>query len=667
MPRSCPKDEPHAAPRPRCRWALGLLVAVALVGCQRPRLRPEPLALRSGFALTLASLPPGGDDAPMRALLAELELLLPPQVKQRIGRPVVIEFDWQRGQEPIAVPQCDAAPGAPAAAAAPQTLGVARLAPRPELPHRIQLHPGILRIAQTGSAGAARFACGHRSMYRLALATCLHEVLHLYDKLTRLSESPAYYHLQQFARQGARHKLQSHNQLRVRTPDVYEFHDVAESLAVNFEYFLLDPEFKCRRPAVYGLLSAELSAQPFASYPCATNPWVYAGDQPVQLDPRRVYQIHYLFAGRGKGIASRFGHSMFRIVSCAPTRSQVDERCLEDLHDHVVLSFVANLREDLTINAWKGLTGRYMSQLIMRPLTEVLNDYTEIDHRDLQSVPLRLSKSEISQFIYHALELYWGYSGRYYFLTNNCADESLRLIQSALPGHRVQQSEILTPLGLRDELFKLRIGEPAVFADRAAALSRGYLFQSAIDRYTEVYLRFRSQLPAAAPRRLERYLSRTTAALRRQWAAALRDQPAALSGLFTIEGLVLQRQLKEIERTVLRRILFQRDPRYVELGQKLKQHLRSLRLPWELIGSGYGIPLPAEFQLEPRPVESAFPEELLAAALALIKTDDAKLYREYVETEQNRKLMVSAILKSSTAPAAAPQGAEPASRPGDRP
>lgn len=647
MARSGTQDAQLAALR-RGRRSLLPLLALALLGCQRPDLASAPQALRSAFALTLAAPAQGGDDEPMRAFLAELELLLPPKLKQRIGRPIVIAVDPSKAPEPISVPVCDAPPTSSGATVPSQSLGVAQLAQRPELAHRILLHPGVFLAAQAGSERSARFACGHKSLYRLALATCLHEVLHIYDQLTRVSETPAYQHLQQFARQGASRTLRAHNQLRVRSPDVYEFQDIAENLAVNFEYFILDPEFKCRRPSVYEHLRGAFGIQPFSSYPCAVNTLVYAGDQPVSIDPRRVYQIHYLFAGRGKGIASRFGHSMFRIVSCAPTRTRVDERCLEDLHDHVVLSFVANLREDLTINAWKGLTGKYMSQLIIRPLTEVLNDYTEIDHRDLQSVPLKLTAPEIQQFIYHALELYWGYSGRYYFLTNNCADESLRLVQSTLLGRAVQALEILTPLGLRDELIKKRVADWSVFAERATALSRGYLFQSAIDRYAEVYLRFRDRLPAAAPRKLERYLAKTTAVVRRQWATALRDQPAALSGLFTIEGLILQRQLKEIERLVLSRILLQRDPRYVELGQKLKEHLRGLRLPWELVSSGYGIPLPAEFQLESRPESAAFPEELLAAALSLIRIDDAQLYHEYVQTEQNRKLMVSAILNSLT-------------------
>lgn len=643
--------------------SVGVLFALVLSFCHREQRTGDAPALHTSFSFALAESVAGDDADALRGLLAEAERLLPQSVKQRIGRPVVIELHPSRTREPIRVPQCEAAAPStePARAAPVQTLGALQPARRGEVSRRILLHPGLVAIARAGSENSARFACGHRSLHGLALATLLHETLHIYDQLTRLSARPIYRHMQQFARQGAARTLRAHNQLRVRSPDIYEFHDISENLAVNFEYFLLDPEFKCRRPAVYQYLSEQFSHSPFPQETCTVNTLVYAGNQPVYLDPARIYQIHYLFAGRGKGIASRFGHSMFRIVRCAATRTRVDERCLEDLHDHIVLSFVANLREDLTIRSWKGLTGQYMSQLLIRPLTEILNDYTEIDQRDLESVPLQLSAQEVRQFIHHALELYWGYSGKYYFFTNNCADESMRLVQTTLPRDDVQALDIVTPRGLRDELIKKHIADASVLKERAAALDKGYVFQAAMDRYEAVFRKFRDTLPAAAPRRLKRYLYGTKAAARREWALALLDRPASLAGMFTMEGLILQRLLKDIERTILIRVLFRRDPRYAALEQLLKTHLRSLRLPWELVDKGYGIPLPAEFRLEPRDVRPGFPEEILTLAMSLMKSDDAALYHEYVETEQNRKFILSEILRTSTsAPPVPPSGATPA-------
>ena len=119
MARSGTRDARLAALQRRWRSLQPLLAAwlgLVLVGCQRPSLAPAPQALRTTFALTLAASAPG-DDEPMRALLAEVERLLPPKLKQRIGRPIVIAVDPNKVREPISVPACDAPPSSPRAAA----------------------------------------------------------------------------------------------------------------------------------------------------------------------------------------------------------------------------------------------------------------------------------------------------------------------------------------------------------------------------------------------------------------------------------------------------------------------------------------------------------------------------------------------------------------------
>ena len=172
----------------------------------------------------------------------------------------------------------------------------------------------------------------------------------------------------------------------------------------------------------------------------------------------------------------------FRFLDPAGRVRWVEQVATDLTDDPSVGCIVANLRDDLTLSSWKGLTGGYMSQLIIRPLTEILNDYTEIDYRDLQSIPLQLSADEMRQFIYHALELYWGYSGRYFFLTNNCADESLRLLQTVLPGDGVQRLEVLTPLGLRDTLINNHVADSSVLKDRADRFADAILSLDKFDR-----------------------------------------------------------------------------------------------------------------------------------------------------------------------------------------
>src|SRR5690606_13444578 len=105
------------------------------------------------------------------------------------------------------------------------------------------------------------------------------------------------------------------NQNAATSPDAYEFTNLQESLAVNVEYLLLDPEFECRRPATANFLSQALGIKLAGS--CEQNNQLlvqsaflednYAHN--VSIDPSRVYQIHYLFAGKGKALMSRWGHA----------------------------------------------------------------------------------------------------------------------------------------------------------------------------------------------------------------------------------------------------------------------------------------------------------------------------------------------------------------------
>src|SRR5690606_5781586 len=120
------------------------------------------------------------------------------------------------------------------------------------------------------------------------LATLLHELLHLYDRgrlwpaeqrrhLQRcrqlassqgeiglpeacrgqterrftLSDDPRLLDLagwpQRVGQRGARER---NNAQVARSPDPYELSNPREFVAVNFEYFLLDPSYACRRPSL---------------------------------------------------------------------------------------------------------------------------------------------------------------------------------------------------------------------------------------------------------------------------------------------------------------------------------------------------------------------------------------------------------------------------------
>ena len=106
----------------------------------------------------------------------------------------------------------------------------------------IHLHTGFVPVILDPGRFSQSYPCQHGSTYRLAQATLLHEVSHVYDHLNHVSESPEF--------QVIAHRRNGKLLTRYtgRSPDTYELSSAEEQFAVNFEYFMMDPEFSCRRP-----------------------------------------------------------------------------------------------------------------------------------------------------------------------------------------------------------------------------------------------------------------------------------------------------------------------------------------------------------------------------------------------------------------------------------
>lgn len=297
----------------------------------------------------------------------------------------------------------------------------------------------------------------------------------------------------EFPREAMRQRM---NFLESRSPDAYEWRDPQEAFAVNMEYFLRDAEFKCRRPHMYQELVDFFDGyEPFRSYNCSATTKFAVTEEVLSNKPlslvdvpaARVYQIHYLFAGDGAGIMSRFGHAMYRIVVCAPGRP-MGPACMQDVGHHLVFSFRAAVN-DLSIDGMAGLVGDYPSVLYVLPFTKVVNEYTRYELRNVTSLPLRLSRLDIKRFMERSLEFHWAYEGRYKFLSNNCAHESLRLLRFALSKHPGLQSiELNRPDTFYRSLIALNLADESVLTDRKAAADAGYLFpshQKTLDAYLQ--------------------------------------------------------------------------------------------------------------------------------------------------------------------------------------
>ena len=505
---------------------------------------------------------------------------------------------------------------------------------------RLELNAQLLPKLVDGSAASEQTGRAHGTLQRELLASLLHELTHLYDR-ARLWDSQTQ-HLQQNCRRrvasggliglpaecrgqtarrftlsddprlldlagwpqyvGRRGQREQHNGQVARSPDSYELSNPREFVAVNLEYFLLDPSYACRRPELYAYWQAHFGWAPGAKTPCSPqlsylNAGSDFGRQPLgQLDPERVYAVDYLLAEANSEWVSRFGHSMLRLVICAPGRPR-GPACRLDLDQHLVLSYRAFVG-DVQLSSWDGLVGKYPSRLFVLPLAQVIDEYTKTELRSLASVPLNLSRDEIEGVVEHAAEMHWSYDGNYFFLSNNCAVEGLKLLRSGSNNAKLVGLDNIMPNGLLEVLKGRGLADTSVLDDPREALRLGYRFDSFRDRYQAMFSVLQTQLPIEQTQ-VEDWLTQP-AEKRQPWfdRADLRTSAA----LLLLEQAALRRQLLLAQDELKRRYLSGRDgvdPTVNKAGGALQQILANsgfLSRPAELLEGGYGLPQRAEWQ-----------------------------------------------------------------------
>jgi hypothetical protein len=505
----------------------------------------------------------------------------------------------------------------------------------------LDLNRALLASLADGSAATQKTHRPHGTVRRELLATVLHELTHIYDR-ARLWPSTERTLIQRCARThntsgliglpdacrgqterrftlsddprlldlagwpqyvGRRGMREQHNRQVARSPDIYEITNPKEFVAVNMEYFLLDPSYACRRPALYRYYQEHFDWAPPAKDTCAQSfAFLNAGNdfakQPLgKVDPERVYAVDYLLAEANQNWVSRWGHSMLRLVICAPGRPRGPD-CRLDLDQHLVLSYRAFVG-DVQLSSWDGLVGKYPSRLFVLPLAQVIDEYTKTELRSLASVPLNLSRTEIEQVVEHAAEMHWSYDGNYYFLSNNCAVESLKLLRSGSNNPQLTGLDSIMPNGLLEVLKGRGLADTSVLDDPREALRLGYRFDSFRDRYQAMFEVIKKHLPIKQAT-VEDWLSQT-AEERRQWfdQADLRTSAA----LLLLEQASFRRQLLLAQDEVKQRYLGARELKNggMEKANKTLQEILAnsgfLSRPAELLGSsGYGLPQPSEWQ-----------------------------------------------------------------------
>ena len=447
-----------------------------------------------------------------------------------------------------------------------------------------RLLPLLLQGGPASSASSAQ-------AWQQARAALIHELGHALDRSAKggWSRQPRFLDLAGW-QQRPLWPGRGRNHFSLRSLDRYELESPAEFFAVNLEHYLLDPDYACRRPLLHAWFGENLGApRQLEVVQCPQNlPFMQAGEQEGQadlldLDPARVYEIDYLLAEGNEKLMSRWGHSMLRLVVCAPGRTP-GPACRMDLQYHLVLSFRAFVG-DVQISSWRGLTGSYPSRLFVLPLSRVIEEYTKVELRGVSSTPLRLHRDEINAVLQQAARLHWDYDGRYYFISNNCAVETGKLLGDGAP--RLGAAELLsiTPTGLLHSLRAEVLADPP--RDRAQALRGGYYFESAAAHYALVFEVARKALSLPA-NDVEAWLA-LPPAQRRTWMQQADDQ--VLAAMLLLEQAAWRRgELAAAD--VLKRSLLAGGKRRQEMAdfQALMARSAVLLAPGSLLGHGYGIP-----------------------------------------------------------------------------
>ena len=580
-----------------------------LLGCALTLLGTPALA---GLQLELQSsgLDPQQTQA-SQALLDEAMAKLPPRFKQQLDRRV--QVSWSDNMPADAYGQAT-------------------------LVSTLQLNRRLLPGLTDGSAAIERTNRPHGTVRQELLATVLHELSHIYDRARlwpsrersliarckrqqgtvgkiglpeecrgqaerrfTLSDDPRLLDLAGWPQYvGRRGEREQHNGQFVRSPDSYELSSPKEYLAVNMEYFLLDPSYGCRRPALNQYLHEHFGWAPPQNTCARGLPFINAGSdfarQPLgEIDPERVYEVDYLLAEANQNLVSRWGHSMLRLVICRPGRPRGPD-CRLDLDQSLVLSYRAFVN-DVQLSSWDGLVGVYPSRLFVLPLGQVIDEYTKTELRSLASVPLKLNREEIENLVRQAAEMHWSYDGNYWFLSNNCAVESLKLLRSGTANPQLNDLDSIMPNGLLAVLKGRGLADTSVLDNPREALRLGYRFDSYRERYQAMFEVLRKQLPIKQ-QLVEDWLA-LSAEQRRPWFAQADLRTSA--ALLLLEQASLRRQLLLAQDEVKQRYLNAaalKDGSVNKADATLKQMLANsgfLSRPAELLDSkGYGLPQPEE-------------------------------------------------------------------------
>ncbi|MDX1443401.1 MAG: DUF4105 domain-containing protein [Gammaproteobacteria bacterium] len=128
--------------------------------------------------------------------------------------------------------------------------------------------------------------------------------------------------------------------------------------------------------------------------------------------------------------ASMYGHTLLRID---PPQE------MSELTSYAI-NFAARTEErNGFVFAAKGLTGLYDGYFAVLPYYRKVNEYNDIENRDIWEYPLDFTTAEINRMLMHLWEV-GPASLEYYFFDENCSYQLLTLLEVARPGLRLSDA-----------------------------------------------------------------------------------------------------------------------------------------------------------------------------------------------------------------------------------
>ncbi len=203
--------------------------------------------------------------------------------------------------------------------------------------------------------------------------------------------------------------------------------ELEATLAASFEPAPAKPEEQhpqCRYPARYAWLKERLSFGPdLPEQPCPRfESWR------GKLDPESmslIFASYYL-----NNPASMYGHTFLRLNR----RGHGDDRLLD-----YTVNFAARTESSSGLAfAILGLSGGYRGVFSTHPYYMKVQQYNNMESRDLWEYPLNLDAEGLERFIRHLWEM--GHTSlAYYFLNKNCSYQLLPMLEVARPELRLKE------------------------------------------------------------------------------------------------------------------------------------------------------------------------------------------------------------------------------------